>query len=314
MIHGKPGIGKSSIVHQFAEAMRKEYKDFRVIDKRAVNMEPTDITGLPWFNGDFSDYKIWEWLPRDGHGVIFFDEYPQAILATQNSLSELILDRRVGKFRLPEGWSIVLAGNMKSDKAGIVELASHMKSRLIHVQLQEDLADFVSWAEKSGAIRDEVLNFLQYKPDLLCKFKPDDMAYPCPRTWEFASQMIEQCKEDGQPHSIMLKFIAGAVGEGAASELMSFIKIYETLPEIKTIFEKPDKAKVFKEPSTALALALCLARRVNEGNIDALVVYLNRCEPEVAVKCMTDAVKLNPKLKDTEAYKAWHKANKNIVA
>jgi hypothetical protein len=313
MIHGKPGIGKSSIVHQFAAMMKKKYPDFKIIDKRICTMEPVDWTGLPWFDDEFSNYKTWRWLPQDGHGLLFLDEFAQGILATQNAASQLILDRRIGDYILPEGWSIVLASNQKTDKAGIVELASHMKSRLVHVRLIEDLADFVTWAEESKEIIPEVIHFLQFRQNLLCEFKPDDMAYPCPRTWHFVSKLVEQCRKDKQPHHVMQKFVCGAVGNGAGTEFIGFLKNFEALPEIAVIFSNPSKAKVFKEASVNTVLALLLARRVKAETMESLTIYLDRCEPEMAVKCVTDAVKHNAELKKTDAYKAWEKKYKNVT-
>jgi len=113
---GAPGIGKSSVVKQVAEA-----KGIGFIDLRLSLMDPTDLKGIPFYENR-AHQAVWappSFLPREGSGILFLDELNTAAPSVQASAYQLILDRRVGEYELPEGWAIVAAGNRENDR-GVV--------------------------------------------------------------------------------------------------------------------------------------------------------------------------------------------------
>ena len=110
MMWGAPGIGKSDIVKQIADAEGRE-----VIDIRLPLWEPTDIKGIPYYNSKENN-MVWASpaeLPTDpkSKAIVFLDELNSAAPAVQAAAYQLILNRRVGQYHLPEGVSIVAAGN-----------------------------------------------------------------------------------------------------------------------------------------------------------------------------------------------------------
>jgi hypothetical protein len=115
MIWGAPGIGKSSIVAQVA----KEHKiDF--VDVRLSQLAPTDLRGLPVAEDGISKWYPPEFLPHSGRGILFLDELNMAPPAMQGMAQQLILDRRVGSYVVPEGWYVWAAGNRKEDRAAVL--------------------------------------------------------------------------------------------------------------------------------------------------------------------------------------------------
>src|ERR1043165_8782300 len=92
MIWGPPGIGKSSIVAQTAQA-----HDLEMIDLRLSQLAPTDLRGLPVADHEerISRWYPPEFLPRTGRGILFLDEVNLAPPAIQGIAQQLILDRRV---------------------------------------------------------------------------------------------------------------------------------------------------------------------------------------------------------------------------
>ena len=83
-------------------------------------------------------------------------------------------------------------------------------------------------------------------------------------------------------------------------------------PALDDIIKRPEKAEIFSDPSTAYALCLCLARKVDEKNIDQVIVYLERNQPEIMATCMKEILKRRTAIKDTPAFKAWHKKYPNL--
>ena len=113
---GAPGVGKSQIVSQVA-AMR----GMALRDIRAVLLDPVDLRGLPRLTD--AGTAVWcppAFLPGAGdppQGILFLDELNAAPPLVQAACYQLILDRAIGEYRLPDGWSIVAAGNREKDKA-----------------------------------------------------------------------------------------------------------------------------------------------------------------------------------------------------
>ena len=58
-------------------------------------------------------------------GILFLDELNTAAPMVQASAYQLILDRKIGEYTLPDGWAIVAAGNRESDK-GVVFVWLHL--------------------------------------------------------------------------------------------------------------------------------------------------------------------------------------------
>ena len=240
---GPPGVGKSDLVYQAASAL-----DYPVIDLRASLLNPVDLRGIPVISTakgwDGAQVKVCEWappifLPRTGHGLIFCDELPNAPTSVQTALLQLILDRRLGEYVLPEGWSIAAAGNRVEDKAGANRTISSVNSRFTcHVELEVSATDWLQWALGAG-IRAEVRSFVKWQPSRLTDFDPrlNQKAYACPRTWSFVSDHLRDL--DGLPEGAILGALSGCVGEGVAAEFWAHVQMSAELPDPDELLAKP---------------------------------------------------------------------------
>ena len=246
MLWGSPGVGKSNTVAQVARQYAgknspatKYYSD-GLIDIRLSMMDSVDLRGIPvavvkdgvtmWMTPDM--------FPRSGKGVIFLDEIVQAIPTVQSAASQLILDRRIGDYKLPDGWAVVAAGNRTTDRASAHRMPSHIANRFTHIKYEFDLDDWVEWAFEKG-INPMVIAFAGFKPDLVNKFNPSELVNPTPRSWEFVSNILSQDVDD-----CMLEVIAGTVGEGAATEFVGFVRVFREMPDYETICKRPVGTKI----------------------------------------------------------------------
>ena len=179
---GPPGVGKSSIVGQVAAA-----KNLCLKDLRALLLDPVDIRGLPHLASDGrATWAIPDFLPSDGAGLLFLDELNAAPSMVQAAFYQLILDRKLGEYTLPDDWVIVAAGNRDSDRATTSRMPSPLRNRFVHLTFEVDTEDWSNWAI-SNKIRPEVIAFIRFRPELLNQFDKDAFAFPTPRTWEFLS-------------------------------------------------------------------------------------------------------------------------------
>jgi hypothetical protein len=293
-ITGDAGVGKSRIVRQVAEGL-----DLDLIDVRAVLLDPVDIRGLPHVNGDGrAHWAIPDFLPREGNGLLFLDELNRAPQLVQNACLQLALERQVGEYKLPDGWSVVAAGNPDTHR-GVTRMSEALANRFVHLAIVPDLDDWTRWAI-SADVRPELIAFVRFRPELLHSYDPKstEKAYPSPRSWEFVSQMLNA----SPPASIEHALYAGTVGEGPAGELIGFLDVYRQLPSIDGILMNPKKAAVPEEPGALFAVSAALARKSTEANFDRVMTYADRMPPEWMVYCVKDATARDQRLCDTTAF------------
>lgn len=316
-IHGMPGIGKSQVVYQSGQILSKTFKGFDIIEKRTCYMEPTDAVGLPNFVKDkygaaqYTDYMPMKWLAEldpDGRGWIFLDEFSQALLATQNAWSQPILMHEINGMALPKGWRFVMASNDKSHKAGITEMASHMKSRVQHFNMVTSLDEFCEHGTKKG-FDPSVISFLRFRQQFLMDFQPDNQTYPCPRTWEMASNVAKSLGTKGSP-LVLKASIAGCVGETAATDYIAFLEIWKTIPKMEEILKDPEGTSIPVQLGVRRATASCIATAMTAENIDTLARYIKRMPGELIAACLEAAKKANPEITKHKTFAAMEKLKK----
>ncbi|UYE97134.1 MoxR-like ATPase [Cyanophage S-TIM61] len=247
-IWGAPGIGKSSAVTQVAKD-----KDLELIDLRISQLAPTDIRGLPYTKDGRAYFAPPSFLPTDGEGILFLDELNMASPSVMGIAQQLILDRQVGDYKVPEGWFIVAAGNRTEDRAAISQMPAPVANRFIHFHIDSSLDSWKEYAIGAG-INEKILAFLNFRPQLLYNFEKNQSAWPSPRSWEFANTLL----------NIDLS-IESAVGTGAASEFYAYQTIYTELPNVDLIFDGED-IPVPHEPSLIYAVCGALINRAKTAD------------------------------------------------
>jgi hypothetical protein len=241
MIWGPPGIGKSSIVQQVAAK-----HDIGFVDLRLSQLAPTDLRGLPVAEEGISRWYPPEFLPREGEGILFLDEINMAPPAMQGVAQQLILDRRVGSYEVPEGWLIWAAGNRKEDRAAVFDMPAPLANRFVHLEVEPDFASFKAYALAEG-IHERLMAFLSYRPVLLHRLDAQAVSWPSPRSWMMADRLIKAELD-----------IAPAVGAPAAAEFAAYCEVYDKLPDIKGILSGKKNPAFPKEPSVRYAVVIGL--------------------------------------------------------
>jgi ATPase family associated with various cellular activities (AAA) len=250
MIWGAPGIGKSSIVNQLAAE-----HDLEFLDIRLSQLAPTDLRGLPVASEGLSKWFPPEFLPQDGKGILFLDEINMASPAMQGMAQQLILDRQVGSYVVPDGWFIWAAGNRKEDRAGVFDMPAPLTNRFLHLQVEVDFNSFKNYALSEG-IHEQIIAFLSFRPSLLHKMEQHQPAWCSPRSWMMASTL----------HSIGLD-LAPAIGPCVTAEFQAFTDLYRTLPSLQPILDGEGTHLPFPtEPSVRYATAIGLAMRAENAD------------------------------------------------
>lgn len=304
IVWSPPGSGKSQIQAQVCKELGID-----LIDRRTADQDPVDL-GLPKLNGNTHGFTTPDFLPTTGNGILFLDEFPQAIPAVKNTWSEIILDRRLRSYTLPDGWSIGAAGNLEGDNCATHKMPKHILNRFIHLYLDIDVDEWIDHALTANFHMDAVF-FIKHRPDLVYKFDPqaDDKAYPTLRSWEYVSDLIAT---DPDP-DIELDLLSGIIGEGAAAEFYGFRRIKDQLVSPDVILMNPAAADVPTDPAALFALSASLAGQTTDQTIDRITEYSNRMPKEFNVFLMASAVTRNPELVNTKAYVLWNQTNKDVI-
>lgn len=305
---GAPGVGKSQVVAQVAAS-----QGFALRDIRAVLLDPVDLRGLPRVQEGRAVWCPPAFLPSAGdpdRGILFLDELNAAPPLVQAACYQLILDRAIGEYRLPDGWVIVAAGNREKDRAVAYRMPSALANRMVHLDFETSLDDWLHWAQGAG-IRPEVCAFLRFRPKLLHDFDPQttDKAFASPRSWEFVSRVLDA----GPDRAVEYELYQGTVGAGAAAEFMGFLAVWRDLPSVDVILEQPETALVPENPAALYATCEALSLRAHADTMDALAVYAARLPAEFGVLLMRDAVCQNPDVVHTPGFTRWAQQNADVL-
>lgn len=260
MLWGPPGVGKSQIVAHVGERHQAP-----VIDIRLSQMEPSDLRGIPFRVGDLVQWAVPALLPdaqRHGpSGVLFLDEITSAPPAVSAAAYQLILDRRLGDYRVPDGWVIFAAGNRQGDRGVTYAMPAPLANRFSHFEVTVNLDDWAAWAYVHG-IDERLIAFLRFKPELLFAFDAartlaGEMAFPSPRSWEFAHRALQKFGDSPQ---LLVGALSACVGHAAGVECAAFIDSLDRLPDLDAITEGRE-TDVPTEIDLQYAVAAALAGR-----------------------------------------------------
>lgn len=239
MIWGAPGVGKSQIIAQVAAK-----HDIPLIDIRLSQMEPSDLRGIPFRNGESVEWAVPAMLPdKERHGtsgILFLDEITSAPPSVSAAAYQLILDRKLGQYEVPEGWAIFAAGNRQGDRGVTYTMPAPLANRFSHFDFEIHLDDWVAWAYKNN-IDDRVIAFVRFRPELLFDFDPahNPVAFPSPRSWEFAHRALQKFEHTPE---LRLGSFQACVGPAAGIELNAFITNLDQLPDIDAIIRGEEVA------------------------------------------------------------------------
>jgi hypothetical protein len=255
---GPPGIGKSELVEGIANDLGG-----LMIDLRLGQMEPTDIRGIPFYNKDIGkmDWAPPVELPDEETAaqypivVLFLDELNSAAPSVQSAAYQLILNRRIGKYRLPDNVVMVAAGNRESDKGVTYRMPTPLANRFIHQEMKVDFSSWQEWAV-NNRIHKDVVGYLSFAKQDLYDFdaKSASRAFATPRSWTFVSQLLDDNSDD----DTTMNLIAGTVGEGLAVKFMAHKKVAGRMPNPADILSGKVKDLQVKEVSAMYSLVISM--------------------------------------------------------
>jgi hypothetical protein len=263
---GPPGIGKSDIIKQLGTEL-----EAHVIDVRLSLWEPTDIKGIPYFDSN-SNTMVWappgelpskEFAKNHKQIILFMDEMNSAAPAVQAAAYQLVLNRKVGTYQLPDNVVMVAAGNRETDKGVTYRMPAPLANRFVHLEMTCDWDDWQDWAVENKVHKD-VVGFLTFSKKDLYDFDPKSAsrAFATPRSWSFVSELLV---DDDCDESTLTDLTCGAVGEGLAVKFMAHRKHSSKMPNPSDILAGSVKKMDSKEISAQYSLVVSLCYELKDS-------------------------------------------------
>jgi hypothetical protein len=329
LLTGRPGIAKTAFVRQGAVELGRRLSaafnqqiDVHVRELHLASMSEVDVRGYLIPNGDqavFTKPEFWAAVEQNPYGILFLDEFMQANHEVQKAVATLILERRIGEYQLPDGWSVVLAGNGLDDGAGANTLLSHIINRVNIINVTApDVDVWCSWAAAEG-LPFELIAFAKYRPDVV--FNSDIPAAPntpycTPRSLHALGDIANAYPGGVRAmvdSPVGLALMTGAIGAGPASELAALVRTAINLPSYEAVVADPDGTMLPTKPDQIYAMTMLVAVRAKLEDAEQAVRYITRFQPNFAITGIISLVRRDKGFAASKQMMQWVVANRDML-
>jgi len=306
-LRGSAGVGKTSLVISVMTELGYEVRTLI-----ASTLDPVDVRGIP----RITDRMLTEWFPpgffdvKEGEKVaFFFDELNAAPHSVQVAFYRIILEGKLDNLDISKCPRIG-AGNKTTDRAIVNRMPSTLVTRFYNIEFDVDVDDWKEWAYRNN-IDTKVISFINFRPGILVQPPySEEKSHGCPRTYEYLSRVMGIIKD------IDYEVVAGAVGDGVASEFMGYIRVYDKLPS--SAEEIISKKITNREPSIQYAINGILVdwfrKQKKIDTADSIIEYSYIVVPEFSVKLMMDCAMVNAGvLGKSKLFVEWSKKHADVI-
>jgi midasin (ATPase involved in ribosome maturation) len=291
LLRGRHGIGKSTVVYQYAAQ-----KNMEVVERRASQMTEGDLVGLPIVDGESTKFNPPDWFKYacDHPVVLFLDEVDRATIEVRQGIFELTDSRKLNGHTLHDGTLVFAAvnGGDHGSQYQVGEMDPAELDRWTVFDLEPSVEDWLSWA-KDNNISDTTWDFinqnrihLEHSDD----FEPNKV-YPSRRSWERLDECLRQAELLEEASPTLYNLTAAFVGFEAAVAFNDFVLNYDRQVTVEDILSKGrfDKVADFGiNDHTALIdkfeAAEVFKDELEQDRVDNLAQYFIMLPSEVAMK------------------------------
>jgi hypothetical protein len=322
---GRPGIAKTAMVREGAKQLAAVVNaPVLVRELHLASMSEVDVRGYLIPSGEralFTQPEFWTAVESCPYGILFLDEFGQATHEVQKAVAPLLLEGRIGEYKLPPGWMVVCAGNSIEDNAGANSLLSHVINRIVYMPVgAPDVDEWVSWAVNEG-LPPELIAMAKLRPDVV--FESDlptapDTPYCTPRSLHTLGDMANAYPgglTDMMATPIGLALAAGAVGDGAAAEIAGLVRTTLRLPSFDAVMAAPEISPVPTDLSEAYAMVMLVAVRAKgDEHKDAAALYLTRFPVNIALTGIVALIRRDKTFLHSKVFGKWVGDNRELVS
>ena len=244
-IIGKHGIGKSSIVAQYAKENGYSFHPFFLGQMSDVG----DILGLPEFDRDSNGKALSTSfihpakLPKKPRSILFFDELNRASKDLLQAIFQLALEGTIHDYTLPEDSAIIMAMNPATDDYSVLDFADKaFADRFVHINLDPTHEEFHTYMTSRYGTS-SVSEFLKQQTKLLeeTDLQPVtlDFVKPSRRSWD----RLQKLENTGMPEALFREAGMGIVGAAAMIAYASWKETQVKIVDGKQVLDEYNKVR-----------------------------------------------------------------------
>ena len=294
LLRGRHGIGKSTVVYQFADKNNLE-----IVERRASQMTEGDLVGLPTIENNSTTFNPPDWFKAacDRPVVLFLDEVDRATLEVRQGIFELTDSRKLNGHNLHPDTLVFAAvnGGEHGSQYQVGEMDPAELDRWTVFDVEPTVEDWLSWAS-DASISPEIWNFINQNRTHLehtDDYEPNKV-YPSRRSWERLDQCLTQAGLLEEASPALYTLTSAFVGFEAAVSFNDFIQNYDRQVTTEDILVKGDFSKVADFGINDHAAIIdkfeaegTFKAELEQGLIDNLARYFVMLPSEVAMKLWT---------------------------
>ena len=301
LVQGHMGTGKSSLLKMLGKSLPDHVMCY--FDCTTKDLGDVTVPKLMQMEVGEDGTEFVRFVPNEELGlhfnkpiILMIDEFGKANRAVQNAMLRTMLERKVGSYEI-KGY-VFATTNLGAEGVGDL-LPAHARNRVTVVTSRKPTwREWVEWGINNGIdhallgwVKDNdalFQSFEEIKVPLDDKGNPTNpyvfhpkvpmTAFVTPRSLEAGSDWLKvRADMDDQTLTAVLM---GTMGERAAMDLMTFVRMADQLPTVESIKTDPKNAKV---PTSAGAVSMVVYRAlasIERDWIDAWVDYMGRLDPE----------------------------------
>lgn len=223
---GKGGIGKTESIGDLAKELGIGYIDIRLllyseVDLKGIPYPNISHTATVWLQND-----ILPRVDRDGEkGILVLDEITSVARSVRTAAYQLLNERRLGEYVLPDGWLIVCLGNGEEDGGDFEGMEGNFANRCSMYNVAPNAEAWKRWAFNNN-VNYLVTAYISWRPGDLHTYNPEsetDMLFASPRSWKAVSDIlnVHPFSKDDTLNNIR---IAGNLGQTVGNMFIAFCK------------------------------------------------------------------------------------------
>lgn len=244
---GKGGIGKTESIMDLAKNKLK----IGYVDIRLLLYSETDLKGIPYPSVDHIR-TIWlqnDILPtveKNGDtGILVFDEITSCARSVRTAAYQLLNERRLGEYVLPDGWMIVCLGNGEEDGGDYQGMEGNFANRCSVFNVVPDVEAWKKWAHTHN-MNPLITGYISWKPGDLHSYNPEsetELLFASPRSWSAVNNILN-ANELNTNDAILCSRIESNLGLRVGQEFISFCKFKDKTVDPKVILLEGKKPEI----------------------------------------------------------------------
>lgn len=347
IVLGPPGVGKTETIRRVAGNLSKQMGvPFGLCTSIISGMDPVDLRGvyIPMKADDGTPIvratkpAVWpgkhnthvyidgEYRPDyDGpvpeFGIADIDEISQADADLQKVAANYALERRIGEHKLPDGWSVLAAGNRMEDRAGVTKMLSHVQNRVCSIEVEPDYEAWQKWAFENN-IHPLSISFAKANAGEVFRLSVPKQPgpYATPRSLVLCSKMLEMSRtrdmhEMALPDDhIAASIVKGYLGEAVLPKFLSHIRLANDLPTLEEVLDDPKGTKVPDRLDARFVMATSMAVHAkDEDRLRPILTYMRRLDVELQTLFVQSVVSRNPHALAVAEFSEWVQQNQKLI-